>query len=74
MSSLGARRLAARGTIATEPSGSDQTLKSPAEFASIANKTERSRAIFGEIGKVATSAAYLKFLHHKRRIRFRNFK
>jgi hypothetical protein len=22
----------------------------------------------------ATSAAYLKFLHHKRRIRFRNFK
>jgi len=30
------------------------TLKSPSAFASIANRTERSRAIFGEIGKVIT--------------------
>jgi len=27
-----------------------------------------------ELRKVGTSAAYLKFLHHKRRIRARNFK
>jgi hypothetical protein len=27
-----------------------------------------------ELRKVGTSAAYLKFLHHKRRILFRNFK
>ncbi|HSZ98250.1 MAG TPA: Isoquinoline 1-oxidoreductase subunit [Bradyrhizobium sp.] len=39
---------------AAAPSDADQTLKSPAEFASIANKTERSRAIFREIGKLVT--------------------
>jgi hypothetical protein len=27
-----------------------------------------------ELRKVGTSAAYLKFLHHKRRTLFRNFK
>ena len=35
-----------------DPSESGRTLKSPSEFASIANRTERSRAIFGEIGKL----------------------
>jgi hypothetical protein len=37
---------------AADQSGSDHTLKSPSEFASITNRTERSRAIFGEIGKL----------------------
>jgi hypothetical protein len=39
--------------LAVAPS-SGEPLKSPAEFASIANRTERSRAIFGEIGKLVT--------------------
>jgi hypothetical protein len=39
---------------ATDQSGGDHTLKCPSEFASIANRTERSRAIFGEIGKLLT--------------------
>jgi hypothetical protein len=39
--------------IADQPDSS-HTLKDPSAFASIANKTERSRAIFGEIGKVLT--------------------
>ena len=34
---------------ADTPTG-DQTLKGPAEFASIENRTERSRAMFREIG------------------------
>ena len=38
-----------------DQSGGHQTLKSPSSFASIADKAERSRAIFGEIGKVLTS-------------------
>jgi len=39
---------------AADPSDSDRTLKSPSEFASIANKTERSKAMFREIGKLVT--------------------
>jgi hypothetical protein len=35
-----------------DQSDGDRTLKSPSEFGSIANRTERSRAIFGEIGKL----------------------
>jgi hypothetical protein len=38
---------------ADQPDG-HQALKSPSEFASITNRTERSRAIFGEIGKLVT--------------------
>src|SRR5205823_1321672 len=36
------------------PATSHQSLKSPSDFASIADKSERSRAIFGEVGKVLT--------------------
>ncbi len=39
---------------AAEQAANQQTLKSPSEFAGIADKSERSRAIFGEIGKVLT--------------------
>jgi hypothetical protein len=39
---------------ADQPS-SGQTLKSPSEFMSISNSRERSRAIFGEIGKLLTN-------------------
>jgi hypothetical protein len=39
---------------ADQPSAS-QTLRSPAEFTSISNQRERSRAIFGEIGKLLTN-------------------
>src|SRR5512143_838014 len=39
---------------AADSSDAAHTLKSPDEFASIANKTERSGAIFGEIGKLVT--------------------
>ena len=39
---------------AADPTDSDHTLKSSTEFASIANKTERSNAIFQEIGKLVT--------------------
>jgi hypothetical protein len=41
------------GLAAADPTDSN-ALKSPSEFASIANRTERSRAIFGEIGKLVT--------------------
>jgi hypothetical protein len=40
--------------FAADTSTGDRTLKSPSEFAPIENKTERSRAIFGEIGKLVT--------------------
>ena len=45
--------LSPASAVADQPD-SRQTLKSPSYFASIADKTERSRAIFGEIGKVLT--------------------
>lgn len=38
---------------ADQPAG-HQTLKSPSEFAAISDRAERSKAIFGEIGKVLT--------------------
>ena len=40
--------------FAAADTAADRTLKSPSAFASIADKTERSRAIFGEIGKLVT--------------------
>ena len=40
--------------FAAADTAADRTLKSPSAFASITNKTERSRAIFGEIGKLVT--------------------
>ncbi len=45
--------LSSAGAPADQPD-SQKTLKSPSEFASIANKSERSQAIFREIGKVLT--------------------
>jgi hypothetical protein len=42
------------GFAVADTSAGDQTLKSPSEFASIENRTERSRAIFREIGKLVT--------------------
>lgn len=38
----------------SEPASASQALKAPAEFQSIANSAERSRAIFSEIAKVIT--------------------
>jgi hypothetical protein len=40
--------------LAAADPGSHQPLKSPSQFASIADKAERSRAMFGEIGKLLT--------------------
>ncbi len=39
----------------TEPSASQQNLKSPSEFSSILGQEDRSRAIFTEIGKLLTN-------------------
>jgi hypothetical protein len=39
---------------AADPSDAGHTLKSPADFASITDKSERSKGIFGEIGKLVT--------------------
>ena len=49
--------LAAAALLASTLANADQpstrqTLKSPSDFASISNQAERSRAIFGEIGKL----------------------
>jgi hypothetical protein len=46
--------LASTFANADQPSTA-QALKSPSEFASISNQAERSRAIFGEIGKLLTN-------------------
>ena len=46
--------LSSAGASADQPD-SHQPLKSPSEFTSIANKSERSQAIFREIGKVLTN-------------------
>src|SRR5258708_1834753 len=51
----------ATATLALSPASANadeanthQTLKSPSEFVSISNATERSQTIFGEIGKLLT--------------------
>jgi hypothetical protein len=45
--------LSAASAVADQ-ADNNQTLKNPSQFESIANRTERSRAIFHEIGKVLT--------------------
>jgi hypothetical protein len=63
----------ARFPRGNELGGSGGTRVSPGlSFASDLNLSTISPC-FGQTG-VKSSAAYLKFLHHKRRIRFRNFK
>jgi hypothetical protein len=47
-----ATMLIAAPASAQQPSG--QELKSPAQFMSITNSAERSRAIFDEVGKIIT--------------------
>jgi hypothetical protein len=49
-----AAALALSAAVAQTPPTSSQPLKTPAEFQTISNQTERSRAIFTEIGKVLT--------------------
>ena len=49
-----AAALALSAAVAQTPPTASQPLKTPAEFQIISNQTERSRAIFTEIGKVLT--------------------
>jgi hypothetical protein len=44
----------AHSTVYSETLSANQTLKAPAEFQSIANTADRSRAIFSEVAKVIT--------------------